>query len=468
MNVAPTPRPAPQPNPKPAKRMPRLGWLELIVVSQTALPAMMFVPSLLRFRFITRMLAFLLPLAAWAAYVLKGRRVAGGRAYPPAVCLGLAVGWLTLSIANPWVNTLASAACAVVITTAVLCPAFWAPAAITDPRQLKRLLLVLLVCNGASVLMGLAQVYRPETFRPPKIIMFENDPDLEAGSTIVTDDGRKILRPPGLTDSPGGAAIGGLISCALGLAVALTPIAWWKRTAGMGIAVVGLTVLLYCQVRSMTITLILGLLLWGVLLALRGEAKKLATLGVLGAVLAMAAIGWVVRDGGSQVMARFLAMFEEQATTVYYKNRGAFVEHALTEQLPMYPLGAGPGRVGMASFYFGNLLSPRDRAPLYGETQIDYWVINGGLPLVLLYPAALILAFVVVVRTAIWSPDPEVAYWAGAVFVYAVAAGASLMGGPTFEGPPGVQFWVLLGALYGTQQQARVDALKAKTRIAEL
>ena len=468
MNLAPAPRPAPRPNLTSARKMPRLGWLELIVISQTVLPAMMFVPSLLRYRMITRILAYLLPLAAWAAHMARGRRVAGGRTYPPTVCLGLAVAWLTISIANPWINTLASAACSVAITAAVLCPAFWAPAAITDPRQLKRLLLIMLVCNGASALMGLAQVYRPETFRPPKIFLFEFNSDAEGMLTTEANDGRKILRPPGLTDSPGGAGIGGLISCAIGLAVALTPIAWWKRAAAMGIAVVGLTVLFYCQIRSMTITLILGLLLWGVLLALRGEIRKLATLGVLVAILGLAAVGWVVRDGGSQFMNRFLALFEERATTVFYKNRGAFIKSALTEQLPKYPLGAGPGRIGMASFYYGNFLTPRDRAPLYAETQVDYWVLDGGLPLVLLYPAALILAFVVVIRTAVGSPDPEVAYWAGAVFVYAVAAGASLLGGPTFQGPPGVQFWVLLGALYGAEQQTRVDALKAKTRIAEL
>ncbi len=468
MNVAPTLRPSPRPNPKPARAMPRIGWLELIVVSQTALPAMMFVPALLPARTITRMLAFVLPLAAWAAHIAAGRRVAGGRAYPPALCLGLAVGWLTLSIANPFVNTLASAACSVVITTAVLCPAFWAPAAITDPRQLKRLLLVLLVCNAASALMGIAQVYQPERFRPPKIIAFERDADLEAGSSIITDDGRMILRPAGLTDSPGGAAFSGLICCTVGLAVALTPVAWWKRVAGMGITVVGLAVLFYSQVRSMTLTLLIGLVLWGVLLAIRGEFKKLATLGVLGVVLALAAVGWVLRSDGANALNRLAELFQDRATTIYYKNRGAFIEYALTEHLPRYPLGAGPGRIGIASVYFGNPLTPQDRAPLYAETQIDYWIIDGGLPLLLFYPAALILAFVGATRTALRSPDPEVAYWAGAVFVYAVAAGAGLLGGPAFVGPAGMQFWVLLGALYGAQQQARVDVLKAKTRTAEL
>jgi hypothetical protein len=316
--------------------------------------------------------------------------------------------------------------------------------------------------------MGIAQVYRPDTFRPPKIALFEINPEFEGGVSIETDDGRRILRPPGLTDSPGGAAISGLICCAIGLAVALTPIAWWKRAAAMGIALVGITVLFYCQVRSMTITLVLGLVLWGVLLAIRGEVKKLAALGLLGVLLTLAAIGWIVRSGNGSTMNRFLALFEDRATTVYYKNRGAFIEHALKEYLPQYPLGAGPGRIGMSSTYFGNRLTPRDFAPLYAETQIDFWIIDGGLPLLILYPTALALAFLGVARTAIRAPDPEVAYWAGVVFVYAVAVGVAMLSGPTFVGPAGVQFWVLLGALYGAQERSRVDALKAKTRAADL
>jgi hypothetical protein len=462
VNVAPTPRTAPRLAPKPAKKMPWPGCLELIVVAQTVLPAMMYVPTFLPYRKVTRMMAFVLPLVAWAYYVIRAKRVAGGRTYPPAVCLGWAAVWLTISIANPWVNTLTSAACSVVITVAVLCPAFWAPAAITDSRQLKRLLMVMLACNGASALLGLAQVLRPDTFRPPQIFVFEVNAEAEGGVSFEADDGRKVLRPPGLTDSPGGAAIGGLVSCAIGLAVALSPVAWWKRTGGAGIALVGLIVMFYCQGRAMTVTLVLGLILWGVLLALRGEVKKLATLGVLGAVLGLAAIGSVVRSGSSNALNRFASLFEEQATTVYYKNRGGFIERAVAEYLPNYPLGAGPGRIGMASFYFGNPLAPRDRKPLYAETQIEYWIIDGGVPLLLLYPAALVLAFAGVVRTALKAPDPEIAFWAGVVFVYTVATGAMLLSGPTFVGPPGIQFWLLLGALYGAQECSRVDALKAR------
>ena len=181
------------------------------MVAQTVLPALMFVPRLLPYRTPTRLLAFLLPLAAWATHAVSGPRAAGGRPFPPAVPLAMCRGgWWGLSLANPWINTLSSAVCAVTITIAVFIPAFWAPAVIVDSRQLRRLLMLMLICNGASALMGVAQVYRPDTFRPPKIVLFETDPDLEAGSSFVRDDGTRVLRPPGLSDTPGGAAIGGL------------------------------------------------------------------------------------------------------------------------------------------------------------------------------------------------------------------------------------------------------------------
>ena len=110
MNAAPA---TTRPGPTPPRPMPRLGWLELVVASQTVLPALMYVPAALPYRTYTRMLAYMLPLIAWAFIAAKGRRAAGGRAYPPATCLALAAAWLVLSIANPWINTLASATCSV-------------------------------------------------------------------------------------------------------------------------------------------------------------------------------------------------------------------------------------------------------------------------------------------------------------------------------------------------------------------
>ena len=444
--------------------MPRLGWLECILLAQTLLPAMMFIPQLLPLRLLTRVASFALPIMAWGYFIFSGRKVAGGRLYPPVFPLMFIMGWLTLSIMHPTVNTLTSAMCAVGIIVGVFCPAFWAPASITDSRQLRRVVILLLMCNGASALMGIAQVYRPDTFRPPKIAMFEADSSREDSMTIKTDDGRSFLRPPGLTDSPGGAATGGVISCAFGLAVALAPGLWWKRLAALGLALVGITILFYSQVRSLTITLVIGICVWGVLLAARGEYRKLSTLMAYVCLLGVLSVGWVIRDGGDAVIGRFAALFEDRVTTVYYANRGAFIEYAFAEYLPRYPLGAGPGRTGMASSMFGNLLAPPDRAPIYTETQIEMWILDGGLPLLIAYPFALILAIASAVKTALKCPDSDVAYWAGAVLIFTVTVLVSSLGFPAFSSPMGVQFWALLGAVYGAQEFARVEAVKARLR----
>lgn len=447
-----------------APRMPKISWLEIVVLAQALLPAIMFIPQLLPLRFLTRVASFALPLSAWALFTITGRKVAGGRTYPPVYPLSCVAVWLTLSILHPTVNTLTSALCAVGITLGVCCPAFWAPAAITDIRQLRRLVVLMLLCNGASAVVGMAQIYRPDTFRPPKIAMFELHPELEESLMVRTDDGRSFLRPPGLTDSPGGAALGGVASCAFGLAVVLGVGPWWQRLLSFGLALIGATILFYCQVRSLTITLLLGIMFWAFLLLARREIRKLTMLLACLGLIGVAAIGWVMRDGGSSVLKRFVALFEDRAATVYYKNRGAFLEHGLTVELPLYPLGAGPGRVGMASGMFGSQLVPPDRRPLYAESQIEVWVLDGGAPLLILYPLALILAMFSAARTAVKCPDPEVAYWTGAMIVYAVATMVGIFGGQPFMSPMGVQFWALLGAVYGAQELSRVNAAKARAK----
>jgi hypothetical protein len=69
-------------------------------------------------------------------------------------------------------------------------------------------------------------------------------------------------------------------------------------------------------------------------------------------------------------------------------------------------------------------------------------------------------------KTALRCPNPEIAYWAGVVVVYGVAAVSSAFGYPVFMAPAGVQFWALFAALFGAQEQARVDAARERIRVA--
>src|SRR3954447_23241795 len=98
---------------------------------------------------------------------------------------------------------------------------------------------LLLICNGASALMGVAQVYQPERFRPPEIAQLKLSAVQEGDLIVTRDDGTTFYRPFGLTDTAGGAAFAGMVACAIGLATALSPFPWWWRLASLGLATVG-------------------------------------------------------------------------------------------------------------------------------------------------------------------------------------------------------------------------------------
>jgi hypothetical protein len=438
--------------------MPPLGWMEWVVIAQTVMPAMMYVPGLSMLRAVTRVIACVLPLVAWGAVLASGRRVAGRR--PPAIgWLTFCSVWLLLSIAHPTTNSLLSGLAEAGLCISVFCPAFWAPAAIRDTRQLRRLLEILLICNGASSLMGIAQVYRPDTFRPPNIPSLVGNADRESDMTITTDDGTKYLRPCGLSDQPGYAGLCGVYACLSGLAIALWPGgAWWKRAAAAAIAVVGLAVIFYSQVRLTILVLIAGVIAWAFLLLLRRETKALLRLGVAVGLLALAAVGWVMRSGGMAVMNRFLTLVEERSDTVFYQNRGQFLELAFTVELIDFPLGAGMGRTGMMYAYFGNPLAPPQSGAIHSEIQFQFWIVDGGAPLLIASIGAVVAAMWSAMRIALRGKDRELIYWAIIVVVFGTFTVLGCLGGAPFVTPIGMQFWVLIGALFGADALSREAA----------
>jgi hypothetical protein len=447
-----------------ARRMPRLGWLEWIVISQTALPAMMYIPGASRYRFVSRILGTVLPLIAWGAVAMSGRQVVGGRRYPAATCLGFCTIWVLLSIAHPSTNSLLSGLAEATLTIAIFCPAFWAANLVTDTRQVRRLIVILLICNGASSLMGIAQVYQPERFRPPNLPNLALDA-IETEMTVTTADGLKYLRPAGLTDSPGAAGMAGLLACLTGLAVALSSVAWKTRVVSLGMALIGLAVIFYSQVRFTLIVLVVGIVVWIGLLAMRRDKRKLITLGIFTVLLAFGATGWVMRSGGSEVMKRFLTLVEERADTVFYANRGKFVEYALTVDLIDYPLGAGIGRFGTMNSYFGDPFAPPSRGPLWCEIQIEGWILDGGAPLLLASVGAVITAMIVATLMALRCQDRELGYWATVVVIFGLFNTLSCLGNMPFLSPNGLQFWVLMGALFGADSVARRAAQKSSSPV---
>ena len=113
--------------------------------------------------------------------------------------------------------------------------------------------------------------------------------------------------------------------------------------------------------------------------------------------------------GGENLVDRFKTITAEDPMSFYYENRGGQVADGFATLLPQYPLGAGLGRWGMMSVYFGN---PDNAAspPLWVEIQWPAWIVDGGIPLLILYPVALLVAMWQQGRIAFRHPAENVRY----------------------------------------------------------
>ncbi|MEO6809239.1 MAG: hypothetical protein ABI353_09035 [Isosphaeraceae bacterium] len=443
-----------------ATRMPGWGWLEWVVVAQTALPAMLFVPGMAPIRTLTRVAAFGISLTALAAVGLSGRR-AHGRRFPAIPWLAAAAVWLCMSILHPGLNSPISGIAQVTLNLAIMAPAFWGGAAMSDPRQLTRLMLLLLVCNGASALMGIGQFYRPSIFDPP--VMNIVGPEGTKGMlSIETADGRKVVRPCGLTDAPGGAAAGGAMAALVGLSWALRSVPRWQRLGSLGLALVGVAVIYLSQVRSVLIMLVVSLVFMFALLLLRGDVRKAILLG--GGTLLTLVLGmlWTLRVGSAAVAARFLDLLSSPASKTYHDNRGRFLAETFERFIWDMPLGAGLGRWGMMYANFGDHAPSLDRGMLWAELQWTAWLYDGGLPLMVLYVGALTVAIANTMSIARTCQDKEISFWAVPIFGLGLSAVAMCFNAIPFIGPGGVQFWALFAALHAAAERTRIRAKRER------
>lgn len=421
------------------------GWLEWVIVGQTLFPALLFVPGLTRIRFLFRVASFGLALMAWAAVYAKGRR-ATGRRFAATPWMTFCAGWLALMLVHPGGNSPLSALASLMLNLAILSPVFWAPALADSTRRVTRLMTIMLVCNAASTIVGILQYYRPGPFDPPALMIDEMMGEGYVNSlTYTTADGRQVLRPCGLTDTPGAASLAGSYTCLIGVAWILRPIGRWRRMVCLGLGLAGMAVVYFSQVRTCLVLTLIGLIQMAVMLALRRDYRRLSQLLTVGALIVVGSIGWAVRSGGMVVVERFLKLMEEPTGEVYYQNRGIFLEETFNTYIWEYPLGAGLGRWGMMYYYFGDKSQPS----LWSEIQPSAWVFDGGVPLLFAYSMGIAAALLATVRLALKSRDAELANLASVICAICLSVLAACLSSMPFIGPVGIQFWVILGALHG-------------------
>jgi hypothetical protein len=151
--------------------------------------------------------------------------------------------------------------------------------------------------------------------------------------------------------------------------------------------------------------------------------------------------------GGQGVSERFLTLLEGDPRDLYYQSRGIQVEAAMTDLVDEYPVGAGLGRWGMLSFYYGD--TGGESRGLFAEVQPHAWMLDGGVPLVALYGLVLIMTVVGDWRLIRSLADPEDRLAATVVVAANVGTIGLVFTFVPFATAGGMQFWLLEGMLRG-------------------
>jgi hypothetical protein len=428
-----------------------VGFLEWFVVAQTAIPALLFLPGSQALRLPIRVGAYAAALVGLSLWWMRGtpRR----RAHPSERWLRLAAVWLAIMIAHPLTNSLSGGIAQTVLYVSVFCSLFWVPAFVDQPRLLVRLLAILLVCNGINATVGVLQVYDPNRWMPPELsFVFTQNRDALAAATYVGADGRMIVRPPGLFDTPGAACGPGTVAALLGLIFALQPFAWWNRLGALALSCAGLAAIYLSHVRANFVVTLGMMVVYIALLMLQRQPKRAGVFAAVSAAMLVLAFLGSSLLGGDAVAKRFATLLEDDPGAIYYASRGHQLSAGFTELATQYPIGGGLARWGMMRGYFGDP-SNLDSTPLWAEVQPSAWIIDGGLVLAALYAAALLATIGYQWRLVRRLPHPGDRLWAAAVVAVNMGTIALVFSFVPFTTQVGLQFWFLEGALHGAMMQ---------------
>lgn len=357
------------------------------------------------------------------------------------------VAYLCCSLLHPETNTLTAALAQVAMYVAILAPLVWVPRTRVSLGALRRVLILLLAFHALSSLFGVLQASFPGRFMP--------NPAFAAGSNYEIDlaSGERVLRPMGLTDTPGGAATSGFYAVLLGAGFLVSARA--RRIQALsGVAILlGMFCLYLAQSRSRFLLTAICVAVFLSILAYRGQLRRFALALGIGSLLVVSAFVWAQSVGGKDTTRRLGTLATTDPAALYSRNRGYFLTHTFEDIVPEHPLGAGLGRWGMMYAYFGNAKASQ---PIFAEIQITGWAIDGGLPLLLLYGSALLGTLWVGWRLAVrGSLANQLWLYAALIFAYDIGALAWCFSYPVFMSQMGLELWLLNALLFAAYVSTR-------------
>jgi hypothetical protein len=415
--------------PRAVPRLPGAGWIYVYVAIEITCQLALLLPALAPARILFRSAALGTSLAMFALIPMRQ-----SFPHPAKKFAAFVMVVLTMSALNPASSTALAGIAHWSFYLAVMAPLFWVMRLELPPQTLSRLLIIVWLFSTLSSVFGVLQVYFPGQFQPALSTMIRQ----EQVMAIRLSSGTWVVRPMGLTDTPGGAGWSGLYATLFGLGMTLAVPFRRARIAGVASMIVGIMCIYLCQIRAMVVMLgICSIVLLG-LFAVSGRLSRLVFAASVAGLIAAIGFYMAFSVAGDTVTSRLATLLEDDPSSVYRKNRGHFVATAFKLLLPEYPLGAGLGRWGMMNQYFGN---PDDG--IWAEVQWSGWVIDGGIFLILAYPAAIIVAIWRAMRVALNPAAGERGLWAAVVSAHGVGSLALTFSYPIFMSTGGLQFWLI-------------------------
>jgi hypothetical protein len=355
---------------------------------------------------------------------------------------------LGIMLFHPETSSLTAGVAHTAVYFAVMAPLFWAPEFVKTPEQIARILWILLLCSGANAVVGVLQVYDPGRWLPAEFSRVVTATEEGLGAvTYIGAQGQRIVRPPGLFDTPGAVAGPAMFAALLGLVFAVSSIPAWKRGLSLAIAGAGLAAIYLSQVR---VSLVATVVMMGVYVfaSLRqGRAARATSFGILAGAIVVVSLAGAVALGGAAITDRVNSLFASDPLSVYQGARGDQLSFTFFDLLFQYPLGAGLGRWGMAAGYFGSA-NPTSGA-IWAEIQFTGWMIDGGVLMVFAYMGALVVTTLSEWRIAQATQYPRLAVCAAVILAANLGPAIMVISFTPFVAQVGIQYWFLAGALHG-------------------
>jgi hypothetical protein len=428
------------------------GFAEFFIISQTAIPALLYLPGTQPFRLYIRVASFGISLAAliWWAFT----RAHGSRRPVAQPWVIATIAYLTMMMVHPGTTSQVAGLAQLVLYLSVMAPMFWAGSFVRSPDHLARLIALLLICNGLNSMVGVLQVYDPARWMPQELSrVMEGQAFGMATVTYQGPDGRMIVRPPGLFDSPGAVAGPGMFAALLGLVFAISALPAWQRILALGASFAGVAAIYLSQVRVSLVVSALMFVTYVLVLGMQRRRARASLFALVAGGLLVATFSFALILGGESVAERTMTLFADDPVALYQATRGNQLAYTFTDLLQRYPMGAGLGRWGMIAAYFGNAAAGEES--LFAEIQVAGWAIDGGFPLLVVAIGALAVTLAADATIARTHPDAKTRACAAVVVAANIGTAALIFTFTPFVTQIGVQFWFLVGALHGVVHPAR-------------